>query len=851
MGSGLNSATLMDVPKVHPERDNPPVMTPARPGRPGPSWLLAAGLAAASVGLPAALAPAPRAPSVVATTESGIWGGGLLNTIAADPNNPSRFMVGGDVSGFHTSTDDGVTWVTSNRGLNDPQQDTVVSVLYRQLDPPGRKDVFAAFGAAGGGMLFSPNGGGRWLPFGAGASEGGPAFEGHDPCGIGPYPDPCTDPRPTGNLIILDEAGGQPPTVRFVYVGTFGRGLMRTDGTGSSWTTIALGSGTTYCSWGDPPKPGCYVTSLVRDPRRRNVLYVGTHGNGIFKVAGTDCVGDGCAEPNVTPIEAAPGSDPIVDAEELWFQEESDGTHLMCACGRQGFYQGTFPLTSLTQSNAGLAFDTTPGHETSYTAVSGNPDDPGSALYLANVNSLCEVPEGGRNLECHTVYHSLDGGSTWEDVAFDQDVQKTVAGTDLDWWDFLCCRDNMLNQESYGATAIALTADVPPAVLVAGRSGVWKTTSDGDTHWQPAVQGLGTTIDDDAITDPKALSRAYVSALDWTSFASSSNLSAGTAVQSEPNKTFTNGYALAVDTQTADATSPVYLAAGSNDIAAGGVYTSTDPTNPGGHPWVSLGFTVTDCDRTTPRVIGVGVGRVSVSAAPLVFAATDGCGLWRYDGTRWQNVGLGTDMFSVEDPGIRFAPISYPNDLGRLLFAFDRVGGTLWESSEQGSPGSWEAVWHVPSGETVDAHTGFMVADPNARGTVWVTTDAVDGLHELSCPIPPVADGCTDLMVPPPNVRNPGPIAIRPCLDACTSTLYVATRTVTDDSTLPALYKHTSGNTSWCNLTSGAAPLYTRAATSPNQLAASAEDAGLTRLYLGTTGNGVLVVSDDTVDCAP
>src|SRR5438874_13289136 len=47
----------------------------------------------------------------------------------------------------------------------------------------------------------------------------------------------------------------------------------------------------------------------------------------------------GCAEQNVTPVQAAPGSDPIVDGEELWFQEESDGTHLMCACGRQGFYR--------------------------------------------------------------------------------------------------------------------------------------------------------------------------------------------------------------------------------------------------------------------------------------------------------------------------------------------------------------------------------------------------------------------------------------------------------------------------------------------------------------------------------
>src|SRR5439155_27288344 len=179
---------------------------------------------------------------------------------------------------------------------------------------------------------------------------------------------------------------------------------------------------------------------------------------------------------------------------------------------------------------------------------------------------------------------------------------------------------------------------------------------------------------------------------------------------------------------------------------------------------------------------------------------------------------------------IRYAPISYPQNLGQLLFAFDRVTGELWESNNQGSPSSWKSVWKVPPGEEVDAHTGFMVADPNEPGVVWVTTNAVDGLHELSCPIPPVTDGCTDLIVPPTSVHNPGPIAIRPCSDTCTSTIYVATRTTPDDASLAALFKHTTGSTSWCNVTSGVAPTYAQAATSPNQLAASPEDSGVTSL---------------------
>lgn len=792
-------------------------------------------------------APLPAASASVSVQESGIWGGGLVNTIAQDPNDARRILIGGDVSGFHASVDYGMTWTTSNKGLTDPQQDTIVSIAYRHLDPPQRRDVFAAFGAAGGGMLLSPNGGGRWLPFGPGAADGGPAFEGHDPCGIGPYSDPCTDPRPTGNLIVLDETSGPPTVLRYVYVGSFGRGLMRTDATGSTWTTIALGSGTTFCSWGNPPQPGCYITSLARDPRRSNVLYVGTHGNGVLKVTGTGCVGDGCAERNVEPILAAPGSEPIVDAEELWFQETTSGTQLMCACGRQGFYKTTFPYTSLSQSNAGLVFDQTPGHETAFSAISGQPANAVSAIYLANVNAMCEIPQGGRNLECHTVYRSLDGGANWEDVAFGGDVQKTVAGTAVDWWEYLCCRDNMLNQESYGASAVMMTGEDPPSVLVAGRSGVWRTTADGDTHWQPAVEGIGSTTNGDVVVDPKEAGQVYVASLDWTLFASASRLDPGTAVQSEPNKVFSNGFAVAVDRQVSDPISLAYLGSGGLDVGVGGVHTSADPTQPGIDPWTSLGFATSGCDRSTPRVIGVGVGRLWSGAVPYTLAATDGCGLWRFDGVTWQDVSAGTDMFSVEDPNMRFAPISYPGNLGRLVFTFDRQTGKLWESNAQGAPGTWVQAWQTT--DEIDPGTGFMVADPNVRGVVWLSTSAVDGLHELTCLVPPTLNGCTDLIVPPSNVRNPGPISIRPCTDACTSTVYVATRTVPGDPAPPAMYKHISGGASWCDLTS-AAPLYVQAAHAPAQIAASLEVSGVTTIYVSTAGEGVLVVSDDTADCA-
>jgi hypothetical protein len=234
-----------------------------------------------------------------------------------------------------------------------------------------------------------------------------------------------------------------------------------------------------------------------------------------------------------------------------------------------------------------------------------------------------------------------------------------------------------------------------------------------------------------------------------------------------------------------------------------------------------------------------------------VYAATDGCGLWRFDGTAWQKVSAGTDMFATRDPAFRFAPISYPDNLGRLMFVFDRQTGKLWESNNQGSPGTWVQAWQVPPAEEVDASTGFMVDDPNDRGTVWLTTGSPQGLHQLSCPIPPVLDGCVDAITPPANVVNPGPISLRPCPDTCTSTLYVATRAVEGDPTPVVMFKHLSGNTSWCDLTSAAAPQYRRSANFPTQVAASLDSSGVTTVYVTTAGEGILVVSDGTTDCVP
>src|SRR5215470_19722046 len=120
----------------------------------------AAALAMAIVAVPrpgaAASSPAP-----LLFLQSGLAGGGFVNVIAADPADPNRVIAGGDVSGFHLSTDGGTTWTTSNTGLTAGSQLQVASILFSTTTPGV---VYAGVGkkGAGGGILRSTDGGGTW-----------------------------------------------------------------------------------------------------------------------------------------------------------------------------------------------------------------------------------------------------------------------------------------------------------------------------------------------------------------------------------------------------------------------------------------------------------------------------------------------------------------------------------------------------------------------------------------------------------------------------------------------------------------------------------------------------------------
>jgi hypothetical protein len=797
---------------------------------------------------PSGAAVPARPTSVPTVTQSGIWGGGFINVIAKDPTRGSdKFVIGGDTSGLHLSLDAGQSWTTSNGGLDDLDQTTIASVIYRL--PPHNNELYATFGdgfVGDSGVLHSTDAGRSWSPIAA-TGDVLPNFNGHTAGGAAAY-QLQSSPRATGKLLALDERGG---TLRHIYAGTFGTGVMRSDDGGLTWTRIALGDDDSNpnCNFTSPVGAfhGCFITSIVMGPSS-DTLYVSVHGGdpvkcvgngicgGVFKIRDAACSGNGCADAGTVLIDGTPA--PPVNAEEIMFVKST----LLCACGTDGFYSKGTGDATLVQRNTNLAFDLTEG--TSYPSVTGT----SNAFFLGAFNPACEVID--QTQSCHTVYESTDQGLTWTDLTFDQpagNIDFTVAGTAVQWWES-SQRLSMIDGSGYNSAAMALTDGRTPRVLIVGHSGVWKTTATDQKHWQPAVQGIGATTTLDVLADPNNPGYVYEGVKDWEAFASLSNFDPGTVVKTGtpgsevPMKS--SGFALAIDLQDLSVPSAVYMGAGiagpGPSVDVSGVYLNPDPTS---QPWVNQSL-VTDgsCGtRLTPRVTGVGVDRPTVTDAAMIFAATDGCGLYRFRDGRWLRVGPNTDMFTIEDFFYNYSPISAPNGLGLVVYALDRKTGKLWRSENGGFGWGTAPIFTIPAGER-DFNAGWMVADPNeGTSVVWLSTNGATGLHELTCPAncqsPP---SWTDTNIT--TVPNPGPIAIPPCTQPCTSVVYVSTRVVSGDATQAALYKSTPTG-SFCDVAGGAA-LWAGAGGFPVQLSVAPDTLGGMTGFLATVGNGTIVVSD-------
>ncbi|MFN8104567.1 MAG: hypothetical protein U0U69_08915 [Acidimicrobiia bacterium] len=683
---------------------------------------------------------------------SGMDGGGFQNVVAVDPLGSGTVLAGGDVGGLYRSTDVGANWSPANAKFANTSELAIATLAYSKQV---RGRVYAGSGSAGsgGGVFRSDDGGATWAKLAT-----TPRFGGGNNPGVGGVPSP--QPRSTGNLLALDETNG------VMYAATFDDGVMRSLDGGLTWTTLGLG--------------GLYLRSLALDPSKPDVVYASAYDDGVYVTTSARTAG--------TFSKLASSPDKV---EELTFV----GSTLYAAAGPSGVFKVTDTGATWTQLGASrLRLGTGGQGEASWTSIDGYVAGGGDVLFVGANRPFVS----GNKAE--SVMRSVDGGATWEPVTT-SGVSYTVAGTSEPWWLADQATFMMMDRGSYVASQISIDRSNPQRVFVSGRSGIWRSLDGGDT-WQPAVRGLGATINRSVVADPNVAGRVYVANTDWVFLASGDQMA---HVSQHQPPTGNIGFSLAVNRSSG----VVYEAVGERDTNTNGeVYSNPDPL--AGRAWVSEGL-----GDATGRHRPLGVAADTVDGAPVVLAAVEQSGVWRKSSGTWTRVA--TQPMAATQPLGR-AALEWQADTQRV-FLYDGQTG-VWRSNDAGL--TWTLIWASP---TDAPSTGFLATDPTRTDRLFVSNQ--DGLFRLDGAADgTIADG--SLQTTRLGVDHPGPIAV-----TRTGDLF-ATR-LTSRTSEPALFHSTDAGTT---LDDVADQSYIDAARFPAAMTASADGT----LHVSLKGNGVLVV---------
>jgi hypothetical protein len=696
---------------------------------------------------------------------SGIDGAGFQNVVAFDPYHPGSVVIGGDVEGFHITQDYGDHWTTSNTGVFNGSQIHVATVAFSQLYP---NVVYAGTGVqgAGGGVMISHDAGQTWqllsnVPQFAGGNATGPGL-------------PTTHPRSTGNLLALDEADG------FIYAGTFKDGVMRSADGGSTWTTLGLS--------------GEYVRGMALSPTDPNTLYVATYGDGVW-VTNT-AMSDGT-------FQMLPNSPAY--PEELGFV----GNELFAAAGFQ--FQGDPTVAGVYKTSDGGQTWNQVYAETgsaAWESIAGYVDPVSGQEVVYAGNTFPDRVPGTDSYQ--SIIRSTDGGMTWTPITLAANVHTTMGEPGGEtWWFSQDSPTSMLGQSTYVAAQIAIDPNNSQQILVAGRSGVWRST-DGGNNWYPVVRGQNATVNHSVAVDPNQPGRVYSAVEDWTLIDSADSLV--DVRRDKPGVAASVGYAVTLDPRGNPA--PVYLAAGNRDLnSQGELFTNPNPL--GGGTWTSTGLGAATGSR---RPLAVAVG-YDTSNNRVLLAAVEGGGVWRKVGApAWTQVNTTAfgDLQPTKAASISWVPGPTPT-FSSLVYLDDHQTG-VWRSNDAGL--TWTKIWSLT---TTVHNTGYVAADPTDPTRLYVSTPSavwrLDGADQ----------GTVDSGTIRPvrlNVPLPGPLAFG------NGYLYVTSRV---SQTNPAgLYRTADNGATWENV---ADAYYVGAAGFPASLAIGTDG----KIYVGLAGNGTIV----------
>jgi hypothetical protein len=351
----------------------------------------------------------------------------------------------------------------------------------------------------------------------------------------------------------------------------------------------------------------------------------------------------------------------------------------------------------------------------------------------------------------------VNGVATFTDVITSSSVKNTLNGSaGSPWWlihpDYANQTSYQLGQNGYDAAQIAVDPTNTQRVLVAGRSGVWRSDDGGGT-WYPAVEGLATTIDRQVAIDPDSTSQLAVPDVDWVVLHSSSRF---LDIPRRKPPVETSAYALAFHAST------LYVGVGKRDdpLTGGGVWSNSSPYDDGA--W-------TDESGGSPslpgnRIFGVAAGtnatgsRVLLAVAANTSAPSDG--LYRKVGTGgWQALDLSAPVgLSVKNEHVDFFwPRNSDGTASNRIFFYDPPTG-LWRSTDYGA--TFSQAWNVTAND--HRHTGTLAGfRSGTTDTLYVSEEdtAYKLTNVLQTPVTatPLTFNHTS---PPPTILRPGPLSV-------------------------------------------------------------------------------------------
>jgi photosystem II stability/assembly factor-like uncharacterized protein len=347
--------------------------------------------------------------------QGGIDGGGFITAVAVDPFGSGVLVCGGDVSGVHRSVNNGKRW-TDRNGNRATVNGLKVACL--KWHPTTTGLVYACVGLSGNGT---------WS---------------------GLYS--SSDYGVTWSLLS--------PDVKFAANRNAASGIPspwpRSTDSGSTWTTIALGTGPFY------------IRGITQDPAVPHRLFVATYtagAGGVYRIDNADS-----GSPTVTQLTLSPP-----ETEEIIVL---NGV-VYVAAGT-----GIFSKPSDTANDAWVS---RLANGSKWTEITGN----GTTLYAGAYKGI--LGGGGKYAN---IMRSTDGGATWTDILQTATISYTSYERSSPWWLAAANPLSMLGAKRYTCTQIEVDPTNPQRVFVVGTHGLWMT-EDGGSNWRPALRELGVTID--------------------------------------------------------------------------------------------------------------------------------------------------------------------------------------------------------------------------------------------------------------------------------------------------------------------------------------------------------------------